>query len=467
MDLERKFISAVDVISNLPSNGPYQPSHELQLQFYAYYQQATQGPCQDKRPGFWDVVERSRHDAWSRLGSMSKTAAMTKYVENLEKIIETMNFSPDVENFMEAVGPFYEDVTEEEDRLEKLRNKNKRSSVDVSDNIIDNIISTITEEDPNSINDMLGKYDISDSSCLTDGTEDSDFLNDNSEQLKNIFLESRRGTSLSELTDFKDNNNCPNKLFEELQRTRASLQEAKNQMEATLNQTKLLPNIEPVSGKLSQRDIDRMLGNIDGFIPQPEPMANNSETLTNVIKVEVDSDGDDVFEDSVEDVSPQSDSIEVISPGISEHHFNVEATIAGKICESPSPPPAPRHHPKYKSSDDNLDNVEDDDEILVVTTENDEDIPDDSLVVDNIDYHLALAVDRLTSDIQHLQARVESIETIVVLRHTTDTHIRQRKCLWPFQDLNPSTVLFLVSWPVISHGLFHLGLAAFKRFRPR
>ena len=60
MDLEKKFCSAVDVISNLPSNGPFQPSNEMKLQFYAYYKQATAGPCSSSsRPGFWDVVARS------------------------------------------------------------------------------------------------------------------------------------------------------------------------------------------------------------------------------------------------------------------------------------------------------------------------------------------------------------------------------------------------------------------------
>ena len=38
--------------------GSFQPSNEMKLQFYAYYKQATQGPCKADRPGFWDIVAR-------------------------------------------------------------------------------------------------------------------------------------------------------------------------------------------------------------------------------------------------------------------------------------------------------------------------------------------------------------------------------------------------------------------------
>ena len=58
MDLEKKFSAAVGVIQNLPKDGSYQTSNEMKLQFYAYYKQATAGPCSGVRPGFWDLVGR-------------------------------------------------------------------------------------------------------------------------------------------------------------------------------------------------------------------------------------------------------------------------------------------------------------------------------------------------------------------------------------------------------------------------
>ena len=403
---------------------------------------------------------RAKFDAWSSLGSMERSTAMSKYVENLEKIIETMNFSPDVENFMEAVGPFYEDVIEEED--EDIVKK-KSSSSHVTERIIDTIISTVTEEEEDeepSVTAMIGRYDISDSS-LTDATEDSEFLNDNAEDLKKAYEESRRGTSLSGLVDIKDNNNCPHSLFDQLQKTRRSLQEARAEAEAIQGKVSAQifhPNIEPVSSaNLSQRDIDRMLGNMDGFVPVVDVGGEVTRE---------DSDSDDVFEDSVETISPGSDSIEVISPEKENQHFNVEARIydptsSSSKTPSSSPPAAPCHRPRLRSSsikDDDHD-AEDDDEILVVTTDNNCD--DDSSLSDALDYHFALIVDKMNKDIECLEARVESVEMVV-------RDDNKRKFLWwPFQDLNPSTVFFMITWPLLSNGLMHLALAAFKRYRPR
>uniref|UniRef100_T1J7X7 ACB domain-containing protein n=1 Tax=Strigamia maritima TaxID=126957 RepID=T1J7X7_STRMM len=75
---EELFNAAVDVIRDLPKNevlyqitddfkmykkncfshisGAYQPSYQLMLRFYGFYKQATQGPCDQAKPAFWDVV---------------------------------------------------------------------------------------------------------------------------------------------------------------------------------------------------------------------------------------------------------------------------------------------------------------------------------------------------------------------------------------------------------------------------
>ncbi|KAG8324894.1 Acyl-CoA binding domain containing 5 [Homalodisca vitripennis] len=67
--------------------GSYQPSNELQLRFYAYYKQATEGFNYHPRPSFWEVVKRAKWDAWSKLGNMSKEEAMIHYVEELRKAL--------------------------------------------------------------------------------------------------------------------------------------------------------------------------------------------------------------------------------------------------------------------------------------------------------------------------------------------------------------------------------------------
>ncbi|XP_015116621.1 acyl-CoA-binding domain-containing protein 5 [Diachasma alloeum] len=114
MTTEEKFDAAVNVIRSLPKNGAYQPSHELQLRFYAYYKQATEGPCQQSKPAFWEVVRKAKWDAWMRLGNMSRQEAMNNYVEELKKIVETMSYTDNVATFLGSLDAFYESVPAED-----------------------------------------------------------------------------------------------------------------------------------------------------------------------------------------------------------------------------------------------------------------------------------------------------------------------------------------------------------------
>ncbi|XP_052398975.1 acyl-CoA-binding domain-containing protein 5A isoform X1 [Carassius gibelio] len=105
---EQRFNAAVKVIQNLPSNGSFQPSHNMMLKFYSYYKQATQGPCNIPRPGFWDPVGKAKWDAWNSLGEMPKEDAMAAYVEDLKMILESMPVTDEVEELLRVIGPFYE-----------------------------------------------------------------------------------------------------------------------------------------------------------------------------------------------------------------------------------------------------------------------------------------------------------------------------------------------------------------------
>lgn len=100
MSLEEKFNAAVNVIRSLPKSGSYQPSNELMLRFYSYFKQATEGPCDKPKPGFWDVVNRAKWESWNRLGNMTRDEAMQAYVDELHKIVETMSYSSDVASFL-------------------------------------------------------------------------------------------------------------------------------------------------------------------------------------------------------------------------------------------------------------------------------------------------------------------------------------------------------------------------------
>lgn len=76
----------------------------MMLRFYSFYKQATHGPCTHTKPAFWDVVGRAKYDSYNALGNMPKERAMELYVEELNKIIETMSYTENVAEFMESVG---------------------------------------------------------------------------------------------------------------------------------------------------------------------------------------------------------------------------------------------------------------------------------------------------------------------------------------------------------------------------
>ena len=61
-------------------------SSEQKLQFYAYFKQATVGPCDKPQPGLFEMVERAKWKAWKALGRMSKDEAVTQYVALLDKV---------------------------------------------------------------------------------------------------------------------------------------------------------------------------------------------------------------------------------------------------------------------------------------------------------------------------------------------------------------------------------------------
>ncbi|XP_043822593.1 acyl-CoA-binding domain-containing protein 5 isoform X1 [Dromiciops gliroides] len=107
---ETRFEAAVKVIQSLPKNGSFQPTNEMMLKFYSFYKQATEGPCNISRPGFWDPIGRYKWDAWSSLGDMTKEEAMIAYVEEMKKILETMPMTEKVEELLHVIGPFYEIV---------------------------------------------------------------------------------------------------------------------------------------------------------------------------------------------------------------------------------------------------------------------------------------------------------------------------------------------------------------------
>ncbi|KAH9957439.1 acyl-CoA-binding protein [Russula dissimulans] len=85
---ETKFNKAVEIINNLPKDGPVKPTTDDQLYFYSYYKQATIGDINVERPGFLDFTGKAKWDAWNELKGVSKEEAWSKYVEKLLELLK-------------------------------------------------------------------------------------------------------------------------------------------------------------------------------------------------------------------------------------------------------------------------------------------------------------------------------------------------------------------------------------------
>ncbi|XP_033849134.2 acyl-CoA-binding domain-containing protein 5 isoform X2 [Acipenser ruthenus] len=162
---ELRFEAAVKVIQSLPKNGSFQPSNEMMLQFYSYYKQATQGPCNLPRPGFWDPIGKYKWDAWNGLGDMSREEAMIAYVEEMKKIIETMPMTEKVEELLHVLGPFYEIIED---------NKKIHSVSDLSSGIGNMLTSTPNLKELNGIQEGSDSGPESESDNEEDEEEEED-----------------------------------------------------------------------------------------------------------------------------------------------------------------------------------------------------------------------------------------------------------------------------------------------------
>ncbi|KAK3106577.1 hypothetical protein FSP39_022969 [Pinctada imbricata] len=137
-------LEVFDMINSL--HGPFQPSYEMMLTFYAHFKQATEGPCTKSKPWSWDIINRKKWDAWNKLGDMPREKAMLVYVEELKKtikhftekgkemkaqgdprIVETMPQGDDVRDFLQKLDSFYEAV-DENSPVEEARQAQERET---------------------------------------------------------------------------------------------------------------------------------------------------------------------------------------------------------------------------------------------------------------------------------------------------------------------------------------------------
>lgn len=334
MSVEDQFKAAVAVIQGLPKNGPFQPSNEMMLKFYSYYKQATEGPCHIPKPGFWDVINRAKFDAWNKLGDMSKELAMKSYVEELKKIVEVMSFDYDVATFTEVLGPFYEYMSQDEVDLEEVKrgqdnpvDKDNQSCPGTEDGL------QIHGADPNQkhmLNQALGKFE---EGPDTDSDEES------------LAIE------MGELADD----------LALLQKTiRSQRMDSKTEISTYENST--LPT--------------------QNNYPQVEHNAFNTNES---------NDEEDVFHEAISDPK----------------YFNqMDARL-------PIPEPC---------------------------------------LMSEVTTSLNHSVEMLRKDLENVQLRLSHLNETVLIEQRS----RSKESSWPCQDLSKPTLMFVVTWPFLAHGLISL-----------
>mmetsp|Transcript_22202 Transcript_22202/g.61832 ORF Transcript_22202/g.61832 Transcript_22202/m.61832 type:complete len:84 (+) Transcript_22202:509-760(+) len=76
-DLQEQFEAAAEKAR--VTNGV---GRDVMAKLYGLYKQATEGPIGDRaRPGIFNQVARTKHDAWAKHGDMDKEEAKRLYVE--------------------------------------------------------------------------------------------------------------------------------------------------------------------------------------------------------------------------------------------------------------------------------------------------------------------------------------------------------------------------------------------------
>lgn len=80
-EVEALFNKAASYLQTLASSLP----QDKLLHFYARYKQATEGPCNIPKPGFFDFKGKQKWEAWKDVGDMSKNDAMKEYVSAMRE----------------------------------------------------------------------------------------------------------------------------------------------------------------------------------------------------------------------------------------------------------------------------------------------------------------------------------------------------------------------------------------------
>jgi acyl-CoA-binding protein len=57
------------------------------LKLYAFYKQAVDGDVSGDAPGMFDLVNKKKYEAWSKIKGLSSDEAMNGYIAEVERLL--------------------------------------------------------------------------------------------------------------------------------------------------------------------------------------------------------------------------------------------------------------------------------------------------------------------------------------------------------------------------------------------
>lgn len=130
-EMEKRFYRATQCLQKFAS----ELDQKILLTFYGLYKQATVGKCNIPKPGIFNLQGKAKWNAWYELNDMDKDDAMSRYVDEMDKLkpgwddenkkrtkeqwVSVSTFQMDGEDALEAGDKSQFDYVKEGD-LEKL-----------------------------------------------------------------------------------------------------------------------------------------------------------------------------------------------------------------------------------------------------------------------------------------------------------------------------------------------------------
>lgn len=81
-EIEKKFGRATEYLQKIVS----ELDQKILLSFYGLYKQATVGKCNIPKPGIFNLQAKAKWNVWCELNDMTKNVAMTRYVDEMDKL---------------------------------------------------------------------------------------------------------------------------------------------------------------------------------------------------------------------------------------------------------------------------------------------------------------------------------------------------------------------------------------------